>query len=90
MYWEVATKGQPIAEEWWRGIRRWRVLLPCRSTEMGAFTSAGGRRVYVSRSGHHWVEEFFLAPGEELRWVDVSNSGRRSECCWVAPPAPEE
>lgn len=34
----------------------------CRSTGQGAYTSAGGRRFDVSRTGNHWREVVEAAP----------------------------
>jgi hypothetical protein len=50
----------------------------CRSTGQGAYTSAGGRRFDVSRTGNHWREVVEAAPGEKILLTDISNSGKHN------------
>ena len=55
-----------------------RVIIQGRSTGKGAFTSANGRRVNVSRSGNHWDEIIIGPVGMEFIVFDISNSGKHN------------
>jgi hypothetical protein len=53
-----------------------RLIISGRSTGRGAFTSANGRRVNVSRTGNHWQEIIEGPIGQEFVITDISNSGK--------------
>lgn len=47
-----------------------------RSTGKGAYTSVGGRRFAMSKSGNHWREVVDAEVGDIITVIDISNTGK--------------